>query len=119
MTEIKRQLQEIDGTGTPLGRIATRAAVFLRGKHKTTFTPHLDMGDYVRITNARRIRFTGTKPVTKKYHRFSGYPGGIRTTLLRDRWEHDPAGVIRDAVFGMLPRNRMRARMIKRLSVTT
>ncbi|MDP3771487.1 MAG: 50S ribosomal protein L13 [bacterium] len=117
MAEVTRTMQEIDGTATPLGRIATRAAIFLRGKHKTTFTPHIDGGDYVRITNARRIRFTGTKPTTKLYHRFSGYPGGIRTTMLRDRWESDPAGVIRDAVYGMLPRNRMRARMIKRLTV--
>lgn len=118
MTAIQRAMQEIDGTGTPLGRVATRAAILLRGKHKTTFTPHIDGGDFVRITNARRIRFTGTKPTTKLYHRFSGYPGGIRTTMLRDRWEQDPAGVIRDAVYGMLPNNRMRARLIKRLTVT-
>lgn len=112
-----RQHHTIDAATLPLGRIASRAAVLLRGKHRATYAPNIDAGDFVRVTNANALRFTPRKLTGKRYHRFSGYPGGVRTVTLAERRLTDPAGIIRDAVYGMLPRNRLRDRMIKRLSI--
>lgn len=114
---IQRQRHEIDAKDVPLGRLATRVAVLLRGKQRATFAPHIDAGDYVHVTNARAVYFSGRKLTGKRYHQFSGYPGGLRTTTLQARRVKDPTGIIRDAVFGMLPRNRQRARMLRRLTI--
>jgi len=115
---VTRHHHTIDAAGIPLGRLATRVAVLLRGKQKATYAPHIDGGDFVRVTNARAIHFSGRKLTGKHYHQFSGYPGGLRTTTLQARRVQDPTGIIRDAVFGMLPRNRQRARMLRRLTIT-
>lgn len=116
-TTVSRQRHTIDATGIPLGRLATRVTLLLRGKHKPTFAPHVEAGDFVHVTNIRGVRFTGRKFDEKPYHRHTGYPSGVRTTLLRTRWASNPGAVLRDAVFGMLPRTTHRARMIKRLTV--
>ena len=118
MAAITRQQHTLDATGLTLGRLATHVATLLRGKQKPTFAPHIDAGDFVRVTNIAQVRFTGQKFSGKLYHRFTGYPSGVRTTTLGARWKHDPAGVLRDAVFGMLPRTKHRAHMIKRLTIT-
>jgi large subunit ribosomal protein L13 len=81
-------------------------------------TTAFDAGDFVHVTNARAVHFTGQKLTGKRYHWFSGYPGGLRTTTLQARRVQDPTGIIRDAVFGMLPRNRQRARMLRRLTIS-
>lgn len=114
---IQRATHEIDARGIPLGHLATRIALLLRGKHKPTYTPHIDAGDVVHVTNARAVHVSGQKLATKQYHRFTGYPGGIRTTSLGKRRVQDPTGIIRDAVFGMLPRNRQRSRLLRRLTI--
>lgn len=87
----------------------------LRGKHKPTFTPHIDDGDFVHVINLRAVKWTGKKWTDKKYYRSSSYPGGLKTRTLRERWEHHPDYVLRDAVYNMLPVNRLRAQIIKRL----
>jgi large subunit ribosomal protein L13 len=117
MSAVVRQRHTLDAAGLTLGRLATRVSTLLRGKQKPTFAPHIDAGDFVHVTNIQLVRFTGRKLVTKQYHRFSGYPSGVRTTTLQTRWGSDPAGVLRDAVFGMLPRTTHRARMIRRLTI--
>ncbi|MBI4142390.1 50S ribosomal protein L13 [Candidatus Uhrbacteria bacterium] len=108
----------IDATGQTLGRLASRAVTLLRGKQKPTFTPHIDAGDFVHITNLRGVRFTGTKFTVAKHHRYSGYPGGLKTEVLRDRWAKSPERVLRLMVSGMLPVNRTRSTIVKRLRTT-
>lgn len=115
----RRAEQTIDATGQTLGRVASVAATYLRGKHRPTFTPNADAGAIVHVIHASQIRFTGTKPTSKRYHRYSMYPGGLKSRTLAEQWAREPARVIRDAVYGMLPPNRLRIRMIKRLTVTT
>ncbi|MFH1430039.1 MAG: 50S ribosomal protein L13 [Candidatus Uhrbacteria bacterium] len=115
--KIQRAKHEIDANGMTLGRIATKAATFLRGKHKATFAPHIDAGDFVQIVNLSGVRFTGRKLETKLYQHHTGWPGGLRSEQLKTRWERNPELVLRDAVYGMLPKNKLRESMIKRLSV--
>jgi large subunit ribosomal protein L13 len=117
VSEIKRQWLEIDASKHSLGRLASRIATLLRGKHKVSFTPHMDVGDFVVVINAKQIKVTGRKLIQKKYHRFSGYPGGITTTILRDALLRSPRFVIHEAVRRMLPTNRLRTPMLKRMKV--
>jgi large subunit ribosomal protein L13 len=120
-SEIDRKWVLVDAEGQNLGRIATRIAHVLLGKHKPTFTPGVEMGDYVIVINAERVTVTGTKTrsklVTKIYHRHSTYPGGHRSISLRDQLQQHPDRVLRDAVWGMLPHNRMGRALLKRLKI--
>ena len=100
-----------------LGRLATRVATLLRGKHKPTFTPATDGGDFVVIINAEAVKLTGRKLTQKVYHRFSGYPGGIRKEILRDLLKRRPEQVIWKAVRDMLPRNSTRQKILRRLKI--
>ncbi len=115
--DIERRWWVVDADGATLGRLATRVASALRGKHKTAFTDHLDVGDAVVVVNAARVRVTGNKLAQKIYARHSGYPGGLRTESLGRLLERRPEEVIRRAVRGMLPRNRLGERMIQKLHV--
>jgi large subunit ribosomal protein L13 len=115
--EIKRTWYEVDASKYTLGRLATRVATVLRGKHKVTFTPHMDVGDFVVVKNAAKVQFTGRKLDQKKYHRNTGYPGGIRTKTLSDRMKTEPEKVIRDAVYNMIDANRLRKDILRRLKV--
>jgi large subunit ribosomal protein L13 len=111
----------VDAEGQNLGRLATKLASLLLGKHKPAFTPGVDAGDYVIVLNAGKITVTGTrtstKLTTKMYHHHSGYPGGIKTISLRDQLQTRPERVIRSAVWGMLPHNRMGRHILKRLKI--
>jgi large subunit ribosomal protein L13 len=117
--EINRQWLLVDANGETLGRLATRLAGLLMGKHKPTFTPGVEMGDFVIVINAQKITVTGTKTHTKltekMYH--SGYPGGLKTISLRDQLATHPDRVIRTAVWGMLPHNKMGHHLMTRLRV--
>jgi large subunit ribosomal protein L13 len=120
-SEIERKWVLVDASGQILGRLATRIAHVLLGKHKPTFTPGVEMGDYVVVVNAERVTATGTKTkskmVTKMYHRHSGYPGGYKSISLRDQLQQHPDRVLRAAVWGMLPHNRMGRALLKRLKI--
>ena len=116
-SEIERRWYVVDAEGKTLGRLATRVARVLRGKHKPTFSPHLDLGDYVIVVNADKIRVTGNKLSSKKYYRYSGYLGGLHETVLSEQLEKHPDRVILSAVRGMLPKNRLGRAMIKKLKV--
>jgi large subunit ribosomal protein L13 len=120
-SEIERQWVLVDANGEILGRLATRIAHVLLGKHKPSFTPGVEMGDYVVVVNAERVTATGTKTkskmVTKMYHRHSGYPGGYKAISLRDQLQQHPDRVLRAAVWGMLPHNRMGRALLKRLKI--
>jgi large subunit ribosomal protein L13 len=118
-SEIKRAWYEADASKFTLGRLASKVATILRGKHKVTFTPHMDVGDFVVVKNADKVKFTGRKLDQKKYHRFSGYPGGLYTKGLRERMEKEPEKVIRDAVYNMIDKNRLRKDILRRLKVVT
>ena len=113
---ITRSRVTIDAVGFTFGRLATRVATTLRGKHKPTFAPNIDAGDFVHVTNLGKVRFTGNKMTDKIRYRYSGYPGGMTATSLQVRWDKDPERVLREAVYNMLPSNRLRASMVKRLS---
>ena len=120
-SEIERQWVLVDANDQILGRLATRIAHVLLGKHKPSFTPGVEMGDYVVVVNAERVTATGTKTkskmVTKMYHRHSGYPGGYKSISLRDQLQQHPDRVLRAAVWGMLPHNRMGRALLKRLKI--
>ena len=107
----------VDAAGETLGRLATQIADRLRGKHKPEYTPHCDVGDFVVVINAEKIAVTGKKRQEKLYHRHSGYPGGLRTRTLNDMLERKPEEVIRLAVKGMLPRNRLARAQLRKLKV--
>ena len=115
--EIERQWHVIDDSDVVLGRLATHAATLLRGKHKPTFAPHVDTGDFVVVVNAAKIRVTGNKLNDKIYYRHSGYPGGLRSRTLAEMLERRPEEVIRKAVKGMLPRNRLGRQQLTKLKV--
>ena len=120
-SEIERKWVLVDANDQILGRLATRIAHVLLGKHKPSFTPGVEMGDYVVVVNAERVTATGTKTkskmVTKIYHRHSGYPGGYKSISLRDQLQQHPDRVLRAAVWGMLPHNRMGRALLKRLKI--
>ena len=107
----------VDATDKVLGRLATQIAIRLRGKHKPEYTPHVDTGDHIVIVNAAKIRVTGDKINQKKYYRHSGYPGGIKETVLSDELENNPERVIERAVKGMLPKNSLGRAMFRKLRV--
>lgn len=107
----------IDANGLVLGRLATRVARLLIGKDKANFTPHLDCGDHVVVINAERIKLTGNKIDQKIYYHHSGYPGGLKETPIRLLLQRRPEEVVREAVLGMLPKNKLRARRAKKLRV--
>ena len=107
----------VDAEGKTLGRLATQIANVLRGKHKPTYTPHVDVGDFVIVVNAEKVAVTGDKREKKLYWRHSGYPGGIRSRTLGDLLEKRPEEVIRKAVKGMLPRNRLARQQLRKLKV--
>ena len=116
-SEIQREWRVVDANGATLGRLATQVAAILRGKHKASFSPHLDTGDAVVIVNASKIRVTGKKLTDKMYVRHSGYPGGFRAESLEKLLSRRPEEVIRRAVRGMLPQNRLGEQMIRKLHV--
>lgn len=118
-SEIKRDWHVIDASGRVLGKLATEAAQLIMGKHKPTYTRHLDVGDYVVVTNANKIVLTGNKREQKVYHRHTGYPGGLKTVAFEKMIAEKPTWVIEHAVKGMLPKNRMGAAMLKKLKVYT
>ena len=115
--EIKREWWTIDASALPLGKLAVVIADKLMGKSKITYTPHIDNGDYVVVTNAKNLVVTGEKMVQKKYYRHSGYPGGIKELSLKEVIEKDPSRAIREAVKGMLPKNKLAADRLARLKV--
>ncbi len=115
--DIQRAWHTFDATDQTLGRLCTQVARLLMGKHKPMFTPNQDTGDFVVVTNAEKISVTGAKLQKKMYHRHSGYPGGFRSVSLAEMKEKHPTRVIEHAVKGMLPRNRLGAKMLKRLKV--
>jgi large subunit ribosomal protein L13 len=115
--DIKREWHVVDATNQVLGRLATQVAKQLMGKHKPMFTRNLDTGDYVIVINADKVRVTGDKVKQKVYYRHSGYPGGLKSVTLEKMMQTHPTRVIEHAVRGMLPRNRMGAKMIKKLRV--
>jgi len=114
---INRETHTIDATDKSLGRLATEIVGFLRGKHKEDFMPNKDDGDSVVIKNFSKIRITGNKMEQKKYYRHSGYLGGLKEMPLKKLFEKNTAEVLRKAVWGMLPKNKLRNEQIKRLKV--
>ena len=107
----------VDASGKTLGRLATQIADMLRGKRKPEYTPHIDTGDFVVVVNAEKVHVTGNKRASKMYRHHSGYPGGLRTRSLNDMLERRPEEVIRIAVKGMLPRNRLARQQLGKLKV--
>ena len=116
-SEIKREWWIIDAASLPLGKLAVVIADKLSGKSKVTYTPHIDNGDYVVVTNAKNLVVTGDKMLQKKYYRHSGYPGGIKELRLEEVIEKDATRAIREAVKGMLPKNKLAADRLARLRV--
>jgi large subunit ribosomal protein L13 len=116
-SEIKRDWIVVDANGQTLGRIATQIAALLLGKHKPTFTPGVQMGDNVVVINAASITVTGNKLNEKFYYHHSGYPGGLKSVSLRDQLNQHPDRVIKAAVWGMLPHNKMGRETLKRLKI--
>jgi large subunit ribosomal protein L13 len=114
---IERRWYLVDAEGQTLGRLATRVADTLRGKRKPEYTPHVDTGDFVVVVNAEKVAVTGKKLEQKMYYRHSGYPGGLRARPLSDELERRPTEVIRKAVKGMLPRNRLARQQLTKLKV--
>jgi len=115
--EATRHWYLVDAECPTLGRLATRIADTLRGKGKAEYTPHVDTGDFVVVVNAEKIQVTGNKLDQKMYHRHSGYPGGLRSRTLREQLERRPTEVLRKAVKGMLPRNRLGRAQIGKLKI--
>jgi large subunit ribosomal protein L13 len=113
----EREWYVVDADGKTLGRMAAQIAAMLRGKHKPQYSPAVDIGDYVIVVNAEKIRVTGRKLEQKRYYRYSGYPGGLREVTLAGQLERHPTRVIEAAVRGMLPRNRLGRRQFKKLKV--
>ena len=115
--EVERKWYVVDAEGQTLGRLATKLAATLRGKHKTTYSPSVDCGDYVVVINCEKIVVTGNRLDDKNYYRHSGYPGGLTTTSLRRLLETHPERAITFAVKGMLPKNSLGRKMIKKMKV--
>ena len=114
---VERKWYVIDAEGKPLGRVASKAAHILRGKHKATYTPNIDCGDFIIIINAEKAILTGNKLDNKKYYNHSGYPGGLRERTAREMQEKYPIEMVERAVKGMLPKNRLGRQMYKKLFV--
>jgi large subunit ribosomal protein L13 len=114
---VTRHWYIIDAKDQTVGRLATRIATVIRGKHKPTFSPHVDGGDYVVVINAEHVKFTGNKMDTKLYHNYSGYSGGLRSQTAREVLSKYPDRVLTAAVKGMLPKNRLSRQVIKKLKI--
>ncbi|MFA5021938.1 MAG: 50S ribosomal protein L13 [Patescibacteria group bacterium] len=113
-----RLTHKIDATDQILGRLAVKIALLLRGKNKPSFTFHQDLGDNVIVANVSKLKFTAKKLEQKNYYHYSGYPGGLKTTQLKRVMEQKPEKVLQMAVWNMLPKNKLRAKMIKRLKIS-
>jgi len=114
---LERSWHLFDASEESFGRMASKIAVLLRGKNKTNFTPHIDGGDYVVVTNSDNLKWTGNKGEGKIYYKYSGYMGGLKEINLKDKIKKDSREVIKIAVYGMLPKNKLRDEMIKRLRI--
>ena len=117
MTKVERQLHKIDATDKTVGRLATSIAIILRGKNKPEYQPHLDLGDIVEVSNIGSLKFTGKKADQKKYFSYSGYLGGLKTKKISEILSDNPGDVLRRAVREMLPDNKLRVAMLKRLII--
>lgn len=117
--EIQRDWVVIDATDVVLGRLASHTAALLRGKHKPTFAPHMDSGDFVIIVNADKVALTGQKALQKKAYRHSGYPGGLKATTYAELLEKNPTRAVEKAVRGMLPKNSIGRAQLRKLKVYT
>jgi large subunit ribosomal protein L13 len=115
--DVTRSWFIVDATNKPLGRLASEIASVLRGKHRPTYTPHVDTGDFVVVINADKVALTGNKLVQKNYYSYSGHVGGLRTTAAKDMLVHNPEHVIEHAVKGMLPKNPLGKKMFSKLKV--
>ncbi|MEG9249035.1 50S ribosomal protein L13 [Arthrobacter sp. Soc17.1.1.1] len=115
--DINRQWHVIDATDVVLGRLASQTAILLRGKHKPTFAPHMDMGDFVIIINAEKVALTGSKLEQKRAYRHSGYPGGLKSTSYVELLDKNPERAVEKAIRGMLPKNSLAAQQIGKLKV--
>jgi len=115
--DIDRKWYLVDAKGQTLGRMATKIAVKLRGKDKPQFAPHVDCGDFVVVINAKEVAVTGDKMNAKMYHRHSGYPGALKSTPLKKMMENKPEEVVKRAIAGMIPRNKLKKEVLKKLKV--
>ena len=115
--DVQREWLLVDATGLTLGRLASAVAQILRGKNKPTYTPHVDTGDFVIVVNADKIKVTGAKATDKVYFRHTGYPGGLKSETFEEAMAKHPERVVERAVKGMLPHNKLGAKMIKKLKV--
>lgn len=114
---VKRNWYVVDGTNQTVGRMCTKIAAMLRGKHKTSYTPHVDTGDYIIVINCEKVKLTGSKMETKVYDTFSGYPGGRKEEIAAELQKRRPEVIVERAVKGMLPKNRLGRKMYKKLFV--
>lgn len=114
---VERNWYVVDAEGEIVGRLCTKIAAVLRGKHKPSFTPHVDCGDFIIVVNADKVRFTGNKMDDKNYLRYSGYPGGQKSTSAKEMMDKKPRFIIENAVKGMLPKNKLGRAMIKKMFV--
>lgn len=117
--EVTRTWHVIDATDVVLGRLAVQAATLLRGKHKATFAPHVDMGDFVIIINAEKVALTGAKLEKKRAYRHSGYPGGLKSQSYAELLDKDPTRAVEKAICGMLPKNSLARQQLTKLKVYT
>jgi len=117
LNDIEKKWYIVNSEGQVLGRVASQIAHLLRGKHRPQFTPHLDLGDHVIVINAERIRVTGRKMDQKRYTRYSGYPGGLKTQSMARLFQEKPDKVLYYAVRGMLPKNKLGRKLIKKLKI--
>ncbi len=115
--DVQREWHVIDAADVVLGRLAVQAATLLRGKHKPTYAPHMDSGDFVVVINAGKIALTGDKRETKLAYRHSGYPGGLRSTTVGELLDKDPRKAVEKAVWGMLPKNKLSRQQLRKLKV--
>ena len=115
--EVEAKWYTVDAGGQRLGRLATRVATLLRGKHREQFTPFLDFGDHVIVINAAKVRLAGNKLEQKVYHRYTGYPGGLKEITARRLMKENPEKVVREAVLGMLPKNKLGKAMARKLRI--
>lgn len=116
-SEIERKWYVVDAAGQPLGRLASKVAQVLRGKHRPQYTPHSDTGDFVIVINAGQVRLSGNKRADKYYHRHSGYPGGLKSVSYGDLLDNRPEFVVERAIKGMLPKNSLGRQMFRKLKV--
>jgi len=117
MIKTERKLHQLDATDQAVGRLASKIAIILRGKNKTEYQPHLDLGDIVEVKNITKLKFTGKKLEQKEYYHVTGYIGGLKTKKMEDIFENNPGDILRRAVREMLPPTKLRPNMLKRLII--